>query len=63
MSTEQGRVAALLLKEAFGEVVEGVGSYLIKYGCCSLPQIIKGTDIDLLQVTCKLHCACSQPFF
>jgi hypothetical protein len=50
MSVEEGRVATLLLKEAFGEIVEAVGSYLIKHGPRTLPDVLKGTDLDKAQV-------------
>ena len=46
MSPEEVRVATLLLKEAFGEVVGAVGSYLIKRGPRTLSDILKGTDLD-----------------
>lgn len=50
MSAEDGRVATLLLQEAFGGIVGTVGSYLIKYGPRALPDILKGTDLDKEQV-------------
>ena len=50
MSVEQGRVATLLLRETFGEIVERVGSYLIKHGAHSLHDITKGADMTKDQV-------------
>lgn len=50
MSTEQGRVAALLLQEAFGKVVEKVGAFMIKHGSCTLSEIIKETHLTPTQV-------------
>lgn len=58
MSTEEGRVATLLLKEAFGDIVGAVGSYLIKHGSRGLPDILRGTDFDREQVRIDLtRCA------
>ncbi len=54
MSTEQGRVATLIIQEAFGEVVEKVGRFLIKSGNCNLPGIIKGIDLEKTQVLKKV---------
>lgn len=46
MSKEEGRVATQLLKEAFGDTVGAVGSYLISHGPRTLPDVLKGIDID-----------------
>ena len=50
MSFELGRVAALLLREAFGQIVEQVGSYLIKNGAQPVPDIVKGTELTKEEV-------------
>lgn len=50
MSTEAARVAGLLLEESFGAIVSKVGCYLIKYGDQTLPDILKGVDLDKEQV-------------
>ena len=50
MSVEAGRVACLLLEESFGKIVGRVGSYLIARGEQSLPNILKGVDLDKEQV-------------
>lgn len=51
MTAEQGRLASLLLREAFGEVVEDVGTYLIKHGPRTLSDIRKNLDIQATLVT------------
>ena len=50
MSAEAGRVATLLLEESFGGVVGKVASSLLKHGGQSLPEIVKGIDLDKEQV-------------
>ena len=50
MSNEEGRLAALLLRESFGEVVEEVGNYLFKNGPCSLLELKKNLTLQTLQV-------------
>lgn len=45
MSNERTRLASLIIKESFGDVVEKVGSYLLKQGDSSLPETIKGTGL------------------
>ena len=50
MSIVQGRLVSLLLKEAFGEIVEEVGSYLVKRGPCILRDVVTGTHLEKEQV-------------
>ena len=50
MSGEEVRVAARLLREGFGELVEQVGSFLMKNGSSTLASIIKGTKLKATQV-------------
>lgn len=65
MSSEQeSRLARLLLREAFGEVVEKVCVYLLNTGTCTLAEIVQGTSIEqelvMIPEDIILHCACSQ---
>lgn len=53
MSSEQTKVACLLLQENFGDLVERVGRYLLKHGACPLDAIVKGTELKQNQVPCK----------
>nr|XP_006823774.1 PREDICTED: DNA-directed RNA polymerase III subunit RPC3-like [Saccoglossus kowalevskii] len=50
MSNIQIRLASLLLRENYGEIVEKVGSYLIKYGLKALRAIALDTNLKLDQV-------------
>lgn len=59
MSGEEVRVAARLLREGFGELVEQVGSFLMKNGSSTLASIIKGTKLKATQVK-KVLCVLIQ---
>lgn len=50
MSSQQVRVASLLLEESFGELVEKVGGFLLRHGASSLAEIIRGTELKPNQV-------------
>ena len=50
MSNQQVRVASLLLQENFGDLVESVGSYLLKHGVTPMTDIIKNTGLKRNQV-------------
>ena len=50
MSNDEGRLASLLLRESFGEVIEEVGTYLLTHGPCALSEIKKNLDLQTLQV-------------
>lgn len=50
MSKQQVRLASLLLEEAFGDQVEGVGTYLLKNGASNLGEISKGTGLQMSKV-------------
>ncbi len=51
MSKQQVRLASLLLQESYGELVEGVGTYLMKHGKCSLGEVVRGTGLKPNQVS------------
>ena len=51
MSKQQVRLASLLLEEAFGGLVETVGTHLLKHGASNLGEIAKGTGLKMNQVT------------
>lgn len=50
-----GRLAVLLLKEEFGEIVGCVGNYLVEHGSRALQEIHKGTNLDREQASNLLH--------
>jgi DNA-directed RNA polymerase III subunit RPC3 len=50
MSKQQVRLASLLLEEAFGNLVESVGTYLLKHGASNLGEISKGTRLQVNKV-------------
>lgn len=54
-------MATLLLKEAFGDIVGTVGSYLIKHGPRTLQDTRKGTDLDKEQVLTLTSSSQSSP--
>lgn len=62
MSVQQKRVASLILKEHYGEVVEKVGSYCIGKGPRPLRDIIRDTKLPRDQVQKALCCLIQHHF-
>ena len=62
MSVQQKRVASLILKEHYGEVVEKVGSYCIGKGPRPLRDIIRDTELPRDQVQKALCCLIQHHF-
>ena len=62
MSVQQKRVASLILKEHYGEVVEKVGSYCIGKGPRPLRDIIRDTKLSREQVQKALCCLIQHHF-
>ncbi len=54
MSNEEGRLASLLLRESFGEVVEKVGTYLLLHGPCPLYEIKKNVGLEATVVSSQV---------
>jgi len=52
MTTQETRLCGLLLREHFGEVVEKVGTHLLKSGAQNLRTIVQetGTPLDLVRL-------------
>ncbi|KAG7264531.1 hypothetical protein CRUP_019903 [Coryphaenoides rupestris] len=64
MTTQEARLCGLLLREHFGEVVEKIGTHLLKSGAQNLRTIVQesGTPLDLVKKSlCVLmtHGACT----
>lgn len=58
MSPQQVRVASLLLGETFGQLVERVGTHLIRHGALPMVDIVRGTGMKQVEVSHllkKLH--------
>lgn len=62
MSVQQKRVASLILKEQYGEVVEKVGSYCVGKGPRPLRDIIRDTKLPRDQVQKALCCLIQHHF-
>ena len=50
MSKQKARVASLLLREGFGDLIEKVGRHLLSCGASSLAETIQGTGLKANQV-------------
>ena len=50
MSPQQVRVASLLLEETFGQLVERVGTHLVRHGALTMAEIVKGTRMKQTEV-------------
>ena len=50
MSDQQVRLAALLLQESFGEVVDKVSGSLMQHGSSALVEVVRRTDLTAVQV-------------
>lgn len=62
MSVQQKRVASLILKEQYGEIVEKVGTYCIGKGPRPLRDIIRDTNLPRDQVQKALCCLIQHHF-
>lgn len=57
MTTQEVRLSALLLREHFGEVVEKLGTHLLRNGSQTLRTMVQetGMPLDLVGLTHQLH--------
>lgn len=62
MSVQQKRVASLILKEHYGEIVEKVGTYLVAKGPRPLREIIQDTKLTRDQIQKSLCCLIQHHF-
>lgn len=65
MTTQEVRLCALLLREHFGEIVEKVGTHLLRSGAQNLRTIIHetGVSLDLVQLLHLVSSGCYCQYF